>query len=592
MSLAPHQKELKARPKISVLCGMTTAAPAAAPLTDAEIIAHYQGRTLLPELWRPLNTTQREALCVQLAALHNAGSIDMLALTAAPQFLNLDRQHFFAIQQIYSDVIPRLEAPPFGMLEMVQRLVTKAGNDGLATMPREALRRWIGQDRVRAKDIITAAQSDPGMDREILCAALVTLADLSQVKSFLAVADQRRQAAIAALGEIKPANVRAGDKVFADLVSIAATDASEDMRFTAIFAAFGLLQHCQAHASKWVPRLVAAVKAAPSEGTRTALLHGLWRRSGLFQAADVKATLALACDADPFPALLGVLDGTLSHLVGGPHHDRAIDCLTALLAGDGESNSLEHLPGLNYRLTSLDRTQLFALAVRWFATGDPKLCEGMTKLIGAGQQSQPFDATLAGRSLPGRQMIVICHKAIGYMILAPVVAASFVVAALRAGDKTVEPELVQLLLQSILINYGETAAVYLESVPEGDDAYDPVRQALELYRTYEKGLNINITIKELLPSSYERGAVRQKHYVTGREIRKEAQQQSVFFGLVQHSTLLYGHKAITYVRGPHEPPVSMEMKAMSASFSIPGLQIIDPVGFDWLIRIFRVSESK
>jgi hypothetical protein len=52
-----------------------------------------------------------------------------------------------------------------------------------------------------------------------------------------------------------------------------------------------------------------------------------------------------------------------------------------LLASDGESNSLEHLPGLNYRLTSLDRTQLFALAVRWFATGDPKLCEGMTKLI-------------------------------------------------------------------------------------------------------------------------------------------------------------------------------------------------------------------
>ena len=275
---------------------MMTTAPAAAPLTDAEIIAHYQARTLLPELRRPLNTTQQEALCVQLAALHNAGNIDMLALTAAPEFLNLDRQHFFTIQQIYSGVIPWLEAPPVAMLEMAGRLITKGG--GLATMSREALRRWIGQDPARAKGIITTAQSDPGMDREVLREALVTLADLSLVKSFLAVADQRRQAAIAALGGIKPQNLKAGNEAFAELVAIAATDPSEDMRFTAIFAAFGLLQHCKAHASQWVPRLIAAVTAAPSDATRTALLQGLWRQSSLFQEADIKATLALVCDAD------------------------------------------------------------------------------------------------------------------------------------------------------------------------------------------------------------------------------------------------------------------------------------------------------
>ena len=98
-----------------------TTAPAAVPLKDAEIIAHYRARTLLPELRRPLNTTQQEALCVRLAALHNGGSIDMLALTAAPEFLNLDRRHFFAMQQIYSGVIPRLEAPPLAMLEMSAR---------------------------------------------------------------------------------------------------------------------------------------------------------------------------------------------------------------------------------------------------------------------------------------------------------------------------------------------------------------------------------------------------------------------------------------------------------------------------------------
>jgi hypothetical protein len=77
---------------------MTTTAPAAAPLTDAEIIAHHRAQTLLRELRPPLDTNQQEALHVQLATLHNAGSIDMLALTATPEFLSLDRPHFFTIQ--------------------------------------------------------------------------------------------------------------------------------------------------------------------------------------------------------------------------------------------------------------------------------------------------------------------------------------------------------------------------------------------------------------------------------------------------------------------------------------------------------------
>ena len=430
------------------------------------------------------------------------------------------------------------------------------------------------------------------MDPEVLREALVMLADLSLMKSLLAFADQRRQAAIAALGGIKPRDLRAANEAFDELVAIATNDRNDDILFTAIFAAFGLLQHCPAHASQWVPCLVAAVTAAPGEAPRTALLQGLLRQSSLFEKADIKATLALVCDADLSPALRGMLDGTLSHLFAGPHHDLAIDCLTNLLASDGNAVSLEDFPGLEHSLLNLGRRQLFALAVRWFATGDRKLCESMTKLIGTVHQPQPFDDTLAGRGLSGSQMTAMCHKAAGYLILAPAVAASFVVAALRAGDKTVEPELVQLLLQWVLINYGETAAAYLVGVPKGDKAYRPVRRALKLYRAYEEGLNIKSTIKELLPSSYQRGAVRQKHYVTSREIRKQAEQQSVFFGLVQHSTLLYGRKAIAYVRGADQPPVSMEMKTMSAGFEMPKLQVIDPVGLDWLIRIFRTSKPK
>lgn len=254
---------------------MTIISPAVVPLTDAEIIAHYRARTLLPQLQRPLDTNQQKSLHARLAALHNAGSIDMLALTTTPEFLKLDRLHLFTIQQIYHGIIPLLEAPALAMLETVQRLAPQGPNAGLAAMLVHALCRWLAQSRGRASDIIAVAQRDPGTDPEVLCEALVTLADLSLIKSLLAVADQRRRAAISALGRIKPEHLQAANEGFAELVTIAVTDPDDGMRFTAIFAAFGLLQLCEANASQWVPRLVAAVAAAPSESTRAALLQGL-----------------------------------------------------------------------------------------------------------------------------------------------------------------------------------------------------------------------------------------------------------------------------------------------------------------------------
>jgi len=266
--------------------------------TDAEIIQHYQAGTLLRELLHPLDTNEQEALREQLAALHNAGGIDLLALTATPEFQNLDRRHRFTIQQVYSNAIPFLEASPPAMLQMVRRLVAQEGANGIAALPQNALRIWIGQASKRAKEIIEVARSEPDFDREILVNALITFGDASSAISFLAFADPRRQAAIAALGTIKPRNAKAGDATFDQLVEVAAADPDEDIRFTAILSAFELLRNSKTRAPRWVPTLVASVTAKPSNSTRTALLHGLWRQVELFQTADVKAVLAVASDGD------------------------------------------------------------------------------------------------------------------------------------------------------------------------------------------------------------------------------------------------------------------------------------------------------
>jgi hypothetical protein len=561
------------------------------PPTDADIIRHYQSSTLLLELLKPIDTDQQVALHAQLAALHNAGNIDLVAATASTEFQNLEKRHFFTIQQVYSNAMPLMSASPSAMLDMVRRLERQGG--GIAASPRNALRKWIGQASERAKEIVRLAQPDPSFDREILMDALVVLGDANSAIPFLAYADPRRQAALAALGAIKPQNLKAGDATFGRLLAVATADANEDMRFTAILAVFDLLRHCKGRASKWIPSLVTAVTAEPSDTTRSALLHGLWRQAALLRARDVEAVLAVASDGDlKSPRLLDTLAGALSHLIGGVHHDTAIDCLSTLVASTGKALPLDDLPMLEHPLTALDRTMLFALAVRWFATGDHMLCQAVSKLIGGVQHRQPFDASLAGFALTGSQMIVVCHKAIGFMPLAPIVAASFVVAALRAGDKAAERDLVQLLFESLLINFRETMAAYLKKIGKDDVAYKPVRVALKLYRSYETSSKIATPLKELQPSSYQRGVVRQNHYLANREIRKDAERQSIFAVLVHKSTLLYGRKAIVYAHGADVPPTSMELKSFSTYIEMPRLQTIDPVGLDWLLNIFRISRPK
>jgi hypothetical protein len=570
---------------------MTSEQPRSMSMTDPEVVAHYRAGTLIRELHRPANTAMQEELHSQLAVLHNSQSIDLLALSTTPEFQGLDRRYSFTLQQVYRNVIPRLKATPSDMLELIRRIEEQIG--GIAILPRDALRIWIGQSRERAKEFVEMARSDPAFDREILADALTALGDETAATSFIAAADARRQGAIAALGAIKPRNMEAADGTLGTLVAIVVGDPDEDVQFTAIFAAFDLLAHRNTPAPKWISTLIDAVTAKPSDTTRTALLNGLLRHAELFRSADVVAVLSLACDGDLTAGrLVDMLRTTLYSLIGGSHHDQAIDCLTTLLASSGRAMPFDRLEMLEHRLTTLERPVLFSIAVRWFATGDEALCETISKLVGVIHDQRPFDASLDGFDLTGSQMIVLCHKAVGYMPLAPIVAASFVIAALRAGDKDAEPELVQLLLHALLINFRETIAGYLKKIGKADAAYGPVRAAFKLYRRYEKDSDIKAPIKELQPSVYQRAVVRQNHYTSNREIRKQAERQSVFFGMVHRSTLLYGRKAITYARGADEPPTSMELKEMSSYIEMPRLQTVDPVGLAWLYQVYRLSRPK
>ena len=71
-------------------------------------------------------------------------------------------------------------------------------------------------------------------------------------------------------------------------------------------------------------------------------------------------------------------------------------------------------------------------------------------------------------------------------------------------------------------------------------------------------------------------------------------KQSIFASLVKLSVILYGKRSITYVEGPdgQRSPMEMELKPHSVSFELPRMQVVDPVGLDFVLFMLRAERRK
>lgn len=98
-------------------------------------------------------------------------------------------------------------------------------------------------------------------------------------------------------------------------------------------------------------------------------------------------------------------------------------------------------------------------------------------------------------------------------------------------------------------------------------------------------------IKELWPSDIQRRVQRVRMADQGREIAKQARKQSVFYNLVKRSVVLHGRRSRSLVKHGDgtERWVEMDLHPHSFGFELPRMEIVDPVGLDYMIRVFRIE---
>src|SRR5262249_17768845 len=101
-------------------------------------------------------------------------------------------------------------------------------------------------------------------------------------------------------------------------------------------------------------------------------------------------------------------------------------------------------------------------------------------------------------------------------------------------------------------------------------------------------------LRALHPSEEQREAQHRRFSALMARSYKEVQKESVLLSLVRRSVLLYGNTAVVHVSDPGGPPRRMEstMKPLQTSFEFPRLNLLDPVGLDFLLRICKSEELK
>lgn len=528
-------------------------------------------------------------VCARLGTLHNAGRLNVLALIDEYAKAELQDHHLYLAERVLQQTLPHLEITLDEALSFIDTLARRSGGPDSSSF-----QGWCAARPGTAQGCIDAAMSGDARAVNMLAPALVANADLALIRRLSTAAEAvHRRSALIALGAAS--HPTAADRA----TSLrAAVEMAPDMR--------GEEEHGLLLRAAIV--LIAASgheEAAENLATLQRLLEGAGEdrlkeaaRALAFRRADLPDPILLflldtLSKAPPRSAEgLSVLDLALSELLQHGQKEAAIEAARELLSGEDTAVGLEELDSFFHRLKAGPGNQLGKVIVGWLVTGSTRVCRQLASALDAQDgDGAPFEISGEIVGLSASDQAFLARKATGWFFLKPSLAVRVLLDLLRHGAAENRPAIVQLLINPLLLNYGEVRTK-LEAVTSTDEASPFAQEALEAHRAYIDGLHSVPEIAELKPSERRLEIQRQQRQNEMREAMNAGKRRSSILDFVKKSVLLHGHRSISYARleeGAELHSFEMNLGTHSVSFEHPRMDIIDPMGLDYMLRVLRVE---
>lgn len=571
-----------------------------------DIISSYKSGAL-PEFFVERVRKQRSAdigtkFRAEVRKLHNDGTVDVLEAARSIGTAAIDQHDFFTVMMAYCDLIPDLDAEVPEMLQAVKALVARAGNDGAAGMPNGAFREWA-EHGDRAKATLAAIDATDPEDSAYIYLALQALAK-SDPNDALARAithltdgqPAARSAAAKAIGTMELASAKALKKA-CEALSAAAT-ASDDNTLGHVMTAACEIVRAHPKMADWGSQVLQSAEPHASEQAIHQLsLELMFHGEELPPSIVADATMILQKVDLKSGATLGNIGSAARKLVDHGRLNEAMALVTTLVAAHGELASLEAFDGVASSLRQLDSEQLAEVIFDWLGSLDPNLGQATMSLTAGHHGSSPLilAAPEAMLDRSDEELLLLAHRAVGYLFLHPITVASLVLSLMRGvGDKAAQA-MQDILFDPLLINFSGELADWLKE--RAKDAADPLQpQIIDLLARldgYIAGLRAAGEIKELSPSERERMIESHRQHESMRQAHKEAEKKSVLMSIVSRSVLLYGTRSISKFVGidGEERRNEMPLHSFHHSFETPRIDILEPFDLDYTLRVLRAMRS-
>lgn len=571
-----------------------------------DIIAAANAGTL-PELFverlrRHRTDELGKAFRATLAKLHNDGTIDVLEPARQIATSAINRHDFFTVMHVYSDLIPVLDASVPDMLAAVKALSTRAGEDLASGMANGGYRTWAEKGS-RARDTFETINPEDGDDSAYVFLALQALAktepDAALDRAILYVGGNAGPARSAAAKAIGTFDLTDPDRRTRATDALAAHAASADDN------SLGHILSAICEIAKTHPDTHTKAAALIDTNIERTVDHAIHQLSLelMFHADELPPAIVKPLTAIMHRVPIGNR-GTIRHigaaagkLADKDRLDEALALITPLLSQHEELTSLEPLGSLNYHLLQLPSDELAQTIIIWLLACDPNLGRATISLVGDHHGDAPLilDPRSAAANLDDPERLLLAHRAVGWLFVHPVTAASLVVGLLDGAGDAAQRTIAELLFDPLLINFSGSVGDWIaeQAKAPGHPSQAILIDLVTRLKAYIEGLREPGRIKELRPSERERLIENHRQHEAMRRAYKASEKTSILASLATRQVLLYGTRSISYFKGMGGKQHRSEMKMHSFSHSIesPRLNILEPFDLDYMLRVFRAMRT-
>ena len=497
---------------------------------------------------------------------------------------------FWSVQILVCKVIPLLDSTPGEVMNLVHLFVEKGDDNDLAkNQPNAALLKWFEFDPNRANEVIKNAREGDSLSLNHLVFALQGKGNFQEAFRSAQADGEEQKAGVLALSRMTLTKDQA-IKAIKHMLRVA--DASEEEEAAKLLeASFNIAGIHPKFDRKQLAKSLHRISDSNTPTVIHRMAMAFHRHFAKMIPDEVQSCIKMMLKVDPKnKGTIEKIDSALVEMwkADPPQAGRMV---AGLIAQTEARINEDGLKGFFFETKNGDRRDLAKLATAWLLEGDFHVCSTLTSHLSEVNATTPcVDVHPDDLPSSAADQIFVCRKAVGFLFISPMTAASWIVAVLRGGNAEAAEKVADLLFDPLLLNYCGTLKDWLDSIAQTDEPWTKeIRKALANAQELLDGFEAAREIVELEPPTEHRTLVRLQEEEKALRIREIAQEKSVFAKFVTHQTLLYGDESSVLIKdidGTHRFQ-TMEMSQVSFRSDIPMGLIYDPTGTEWFIEELR-----